>query len=249
MKRDTMIKYAAVAVAALLCLATSRVYGQVSVGLSAMDHSYWTISEGTGWLPDGSEVQVGDFPGLTPAQVSTLAGMTGPTNDEHITQAQANALLAAFQTLNIVSVGYTGDGNLGYANQGMISDTYGGNNANFANDNVYVLVTRSGEEGEPTEVGEIGVFTGSGTDNANWKYPANMAVLGNITPGMDDAMAVVGGKGTTTMDNLFDDNWNEWGAPYNTLELADIIAVPEPSTLVLVGLGVLGMLGIRRRSH
>ena len=78
MKRDTMIKYAAVAVVKLLCLATSRVYGQVSVGLSAMDHSYWTISEGTGWLPDGSEVQVGDFPGLTPAQVSTLAGMTGP---------------------------------------------------------------------------------------------------------------------------------------------------------------------------
>ena len=62
-------------------------------------------------------------------------------------------------------------------------------------------------------------------------------------------MAVVGGKGTTTMDNLFDDNWNERACRYNTLELADIIAVPEPSTLVLVGLGVLGMLGIRRRSH
>jgi hypothetical protein len=251
MKRDTTIKYAAVAAAALLCLVTSRVYGQDTVSISAMDHSYFVNSEATAWLADGDLVMVGDFPGLTPAAVSTLAGMTGAQHDEQITTAQAAALLAAFQTLNMVSVGHTGDGNGGALNQGMISASYLGNNANFQNDNVYVVVANVSSVSQLANATELGVFTGDGTDIANWLYPANMALPGlTQSPGMDNAMALVGHTHAgLMMDNAWDDSWNGWGAPYVGMELADVVSVPEPSTMLLVGLGLLGAVGMRRRSH
>ena len=246
MNRDTTIKYAAVAVAALLCLVTSRVYGQAGLALAATDHSYFTSSESAAWLLDGNLVMMGDFPGMTPAQVAALAG--SPGHDQQITTAQAAALLASFQTLNMVSVGHTGDGNNGNLNQGMIADNYAGINANFANDNVYLVVANVNNVSDLANATELGVFTGDGTDVANWTYPANMALPSLITPGLDNAMALVGHTHAgVMMGNTFDDSWNQWGAPYVGMELADIVPIPEPSTMVLVGLGLLGAVGLRRR--
>jgi hypothetical protein len=241
-----MIKYAAVAVAALLCLVTSRVYGQGSdtLELNAMDFTYFANSEGNAWLVDGNLVMMGQIQGLgTTQDVAYLLGMAGPMHDEQITLAQKAALLAAFVPLNMNSQGLSGEGNLGFTDQGMIDHLYSGNN--FAGGPIYVLAFNAAT---PEAATEMGVFVGNGTDNPNWIYPANMNLPGlTQSPSLDNAMPLVGFRLPTAMDNVWDDNWNGHGAPLGAMELADIVPIPEPSTLMLVGLGLLGAVGLRRR--
>jgi len=239
MNGKTVFKFAAVA-AAIVCVSTARVYAVATITLGADDTNFFATATGT-YLKDGSLVEMGQFSANDATLQALAAGNT-------LTPASYATLLADFIPLNGVFSHFIGDGTSAVAgdkNSGAIFAIFSGNNAAFASGSIYTMVFNSNTTGNATQVG---VFKGT---SADWLFPANMNT-GSAGPDTDQASQ-------SPLIGTFSGGQPGAGNPYNgvdgnanglvgQLRLDTIVTVPEPSTYLLVGTGLLGLLGLRRRS-
>jgi len=87
-----------------------------------------------------------------------------------------------------------------------------------------------------TTTGTSGNFNAVSANDWNWKTPTTDGGGATVFISIGDAFA--DGPGGSLGDLIFQDNLN----PFKTT-----IAIPEPSTFALLGVGALGMLALRRR--
>jgi hypothetical protein len=116
----------------------------------------------------------------------------------------------------------------------------------FSHAQIYLVVFNAATAGAATQEAIVDV---NDTDNATWKFPADADVPNSTTFDLDTLFSAptsgstlaVGGQlvyGTVGFDST---------GPNAILETQALTIVPEPSTYVLVGTGLLGLLGLRRR--
>jgi hypothetical protein len=225
MNGKMIFKFAAVA--AIVCVASAaRVYA-ATIALGADDTTYFGLANGNA-LPAPDAVYMGEFT-ITDTQIAAL--MSGGT----VSAANYATLVSDFVPLNGTGFQPIGTGTGGDA---------GSIGATFASGAIHLLVVNTA-----TTVGasQVGVFTGS----ALWAFPASMAT-GSTSIDTDNALtAPLIGAYAASLDAAskgytFDaDSGNDLGN-IAALELATV--VPEPSTYLLVGTGLLGLLALRRRS-
>jgi len=235
MNGKTVFKFVAVA-AAIVCVGSARVYAAATVAFGADDSNFFATSAGV-YLNDGSLVEMGQF-SISDAAISALA----PGNV--MTPAAYATLLSDFVPLNGTFALGIGTGTSAVAadkNSGALSGNFTGSNAGFAGGAIYVLVINSNTTGNATQVG---VFRG----NSTWTYPANMNT-GNAGIDTDAALTspLIGtfAGSQPGAGNGFNNNDGNANATVGQLRLDAI--VPEPSTWMLVGTGLVGLLGLRRR--
>jgi PEP-CTERM motif-containing protein len=234
MNGKTILKFAAVT-AAVMCVASARVYAAATVALGADDSNFFATSTGV-YLNDGSLVEMGQF-SVNDATIAALA--SGNT----LTPANYATLLSDFVPLSgsfSFGIGTGTSAAAGDKNSGAISATFSGSNAGFASGAIYLLVINSNTTGAATQVG---VFKGDTT----WTYPANMNT-GGIQIDTDNALTapLLGTFASVTgAGNGYNNTDGNGNATLGQLRLDAI--VPEPSTYLLVGTGLLGLLGLRRR--
>jgi len=237
MNGKSIIKFAVVA-AAVACVATARVYAAAGINLNVDNSVYLGLNNGNA-LPAGDAVYMGIFNTLSDAQIAAL--MTGGT----VTPAGYAALVADFQPLNGIGLRPVGAGTSPDA--GAMETSYNGNQAAFASASIHLLVVNTASTSGATQVG---VFTGIQTTANSWDFPANMN-SGVKTISADGALttpligAYAAGLNAAAKGYTFDNvSGNSYGT-INSLELATI--VPEPSSILLVVTGLVGLLGLRRR--
>jgi hypothetical protein len=237
MNGKTMIKGLGIAAVALLAASAGRVYA-ATVNLGADDMVYFGLANSLA-LPAGDAVYMGQF-SISDASITALgAGLSSPSSS----QADYNTLVSDFVPLSGTSLGLIGAGSVGDA--GAISAAFTGTNPTFALGNIYLMVVNTATTAGASQVG---VFRGDST----WTYPAVMAT-GTVGIDTDQALtAPLIGSYTASQNAAaggyaYDsDSGNDYG-DIASLDLAVIASVPEPSTYMLVVLGMLGGIGMLRR--
>jgi len=241
MNSKNLLKYAVATTGAiaLLCATSGRVYALGSIEVTAIDSNYLALSNGQ-MLPSGDLVELGQF-SISDANLSALA------NGGTFTPA-------TFATLNSDFVPLTGGTSSGTAGSATVSGyagamdvTFTGNNSAFAGGPMYLLVYNAATAGAATQVG---VFRGPGTaGSGGWSFPSSMAT-GSSGSDLDTAN-VSPLIGTYTANSAVDNGWNDnVGNGYpnvNTFNLDRVVSVPEPSSIALVVMGLLGGFGLIRR--
>jgi hypothetical protein len=235
MNRNKTVKFAVIA-AALVCISMSRVYAIATANFSAAGDTYFANSSGT-YLLDGNLVEVGRF-SISDGTISAMV------SGGEVSQANYSTLMASFIPLDTVFSSAIGVGTTAGAssdNSGAISKAFTGGNATFAGLSMYVMVFNTSTTGTATQVG---VFTGP-----TWLFPGNM-VSGAVAYDAGTAGTPLIGTITTGRPGTGNDYNTVIGDgldPIRSLNLVNITAIPEPSSIALVGIGMLGLVGFIRR--
>ena len=175
------------------------------------------LSDGTTGVPIGGLIAIGNF--------GTLADPT---------IADPSAIWANFQAY---ATGLMGDST---ATDGTFEESSGTTGTGFFGEAVYLVVFNAATAASATQVG---VFKGPavGTVADGWTFPASdLAFPKSYTADDLSALSVVIGG---FEDSGFDNAWA--GANTGAIILAN--AIPEPSSLALAGVGLLGMISLIRR--
>lgn len=234
MNHNQISTYAAVVAVALLCASTARVNAMTVNWGNDTGNTELTLQDGLTGVPIGSLVELGTFPsGLSSTAITAL--WTG--NPNAATDIQAEFIIWAS--------GVIGDNT---ATAGAFGETTGGPGVGFFSLTAFLVVLDAATPGAATQVGVFkGQLTGT-TFGDPWLFPANdvappptfscddlnaaNVLIGSYRPGSLSAGVVNGSPAS-------------FGPDANALELA--VVVPEPTTYALVGMGLLGAWGLRRR--
>jgi len=231
----SILKCAAVVVAALLCASASSVYAAASIETLVTGTSYLGLADQATWLPQGDLVLEGSFIGgslVNNGSISALAA--GGT----LTPAAYATLLSSFTALNVTGSGTVG---MGTSYDGAIDITFAGSQASFGGTPVYLLAFNAATTAAATQVG---VFTFP--SNANNEYPTDMATGGSIIS-LDSASVLIGSS-LAGLTEPYDTDQNFNGPNNDTmLSLDRVVSIPEPSSIMLVLVGLLGGIGMIRR--
>jgi hypothetical protein len=123
--------------------------------------------------------------------------------------------------------------------------------AAYAHDQIGVVAYNATTSGAATEAG---IWYLNMSNNANWRVPANSDIPSSSTFDIETMFAnpgvnVLPAPGSTIVFGgtpyFVQSDPNNFGGNTEWLPMANII--PEPSTIVMVGLGLLGMVGLMRR--
>jgi hypothetical protein len=207
-------------------LAVSSSYATVSVNWSTGSTTY--LSDSGGAADDGTQLAPGDL-----LEIGTFA--VAPVG---VTLATVNATLASFEVFASGTIN-AGAGAFGLASVNTAAPLFNGQQ-------IY-LVAYNG----PSTIGatEAGIFYANDTVNTAWKMPADgPTALTTIDPadlfGANSGVSAnLGPAGNVVYGGTSFDSGG-----YSLLDTANIVVVPEPSSVVLVVTGLLGLLGLRRRS-
>lgn len=228
MNSNRISTYAAVVATAFLSASTARVNAMV-VNWGDATQTALTLADGTTGVAQGSLVELGIFKnGMSDAAIIALGA--------NPTAIQSDLSVWATSTIG------SGTGSKAVFNAGSFAP-----GAGFFTSNAFLIVFNSNTVGAATQVG---VFKGRITGNSNgdpWLFPtSDIDFPRNFSA--DDLTAtnvLIGGYGVGTYDDsAANDSW--FGGPVNALKLA-VVPVPEPATYALVGMGLLGVCGLRRR--
>ncbi len=189
----------------------------VGTGAYAMSVSW------TGWSANFTT----EADGTTPVpQTATIELGTFAINNAAISAlASEAAVVAAF------SPWQTGNMGDGIGSDGVFSESSTADGTGYYSKNAYIVVL---------DGGQYGVFRATGTINTDaWVFPPGDAG----SPGMDI-------NGITDLSGVLIGNFDVAGQQTNPFMLSvndTLNLIPEPSTMMLVGVGMLGALGLIRR--
>jgi len=226
------------AVVALACAMATRVYANAGIEVVAEGSTYLGLSDQATWLPSGDLILVGSFLGGSYNNNNGL--ISALVSGGQISQANYTALLGNFVPLNGTASGVVGSGASGYDGAFDLTAVNGGNSS-FAQTPIYVMAFNASTTAAATEVG-VYTFPASGSS----EYPSSMAT-GSANANFDMATELIG-TSVSGLTNPYDTDQNFAGNNNDVmLSLENIQQVPEPSTVTLVVLGMLGAIGLIRR--
>ncbi|MGA2140221.1 MAG: PEP-CTERM sorting domain-containing protein [Verrucomicrobiia bacterium] len=109
----------------------------------------------------------------------------------------------------------------------------------FGGQQLYFVITSGTQEG---------IYTFSPTQNANWKFPHAGDIPNSSSPDIEQLVDLPGTAGNVLNGNatVIYGSGPQYSAGSSYMLLQDTV-VPEPSTWVLVGTGLLGLIGLARR--
>jgi hypothetical protein len=219
------VKYGAVIAATMLLASTARVNAMSVNWGNAGSSVALTLNGNTTSVPTGDLIELGIFKdGISDATIeSTL-----------LTPQLAQSAFSTWGT------GLMGDGSA----DGAFTESSGAPGAGYFLSNAFVIVFNASTAGAATQYAVIQGPTSASVGD-NWVFPATDSAG---APSYDFD-ALLGGNvliGKYHGDNSYSDtaaaDW--FGSGVDSIELA---SVPEPSTYMLVGMGLLGAWGLRRR--
>jgi len=231
-----LVKYSAVIAAITLCVSTAKVNAMTVNWANDNGATALTLNGGTTGLPVGDIVEIGIFnSGMSDAAITAL--FTGAVGN-------GTAIQSAF---HVFASGQIGDGGSAGTVVGAFAESSISAGAGFFTSNIYMVVFNVTSAGQIGSATQMGVFKGPSAVAAPWLFPADDGGTATVTADdMTAASVLIGHYGAGTYSDSVANGATGWyGDNVNALELAQI--VPEPSTYMLVGMGLLGAWGLRRR--
>jgi len=221
-------------VAALVAAGLSVMSAQASVTVNWSGNQIPQMSDSGGAADDGTQLAMGDL-----LEIGTFASLPGS-----VTLGNVGAVLNSFEVFGTGSINWTVNlppvtGVPGYfqvASTATAGTTFGGNQ-------IYLVAYNAATSGGASEAG---IFTAMG--NTSWVMPQDGPTASTTIdiaqlfadPANNDSLANIGNVVYGGLD--YDSAGSE-----AMLDTANILPVPEPSTITLVALGMVGAYGLIRR--
>lgn len=212
------------------------VAGLVATGLTVSSYATVTVSWGTfgnsfisdsgGAATDATQLAPGDL-----LEIGTFATAPGV-----VTLANVQSVLASFEVFGSGTINQ-GAGAFTLSSANTAGATFGGNQ-------IYLVAYNAATSGAASQAG---IYFASDAGVPAWKMPAD-GPTANTTIDVADIFGANSGVSATPSANghiVYGGTAFDSGG-FSLLTTASI--VPEPSTWMLVGTGLLGLLGLRRRS-
>jgi hypothetical protein len=129
------------------------------------------------------------------------------------------------------------------ASAGVISAALTGPDGVWTHNQIYLVTFNAATVGAATQEG---IFDVGDASNSKWKFPATADTLNTTSIDVQDLFLAGGSASLATgAQVVFGGVGTDPSGPFSLAETATI--VPEPSTWMLVGTGLIGLLGLRRR--
>jgi len=129
-------------------------------------------------------------------------------------------------------------------NVGIFSGSVNAPDAGFAHNQIYLVAFNNATGTVTPGVTQLGIFVVNDSTVPSWKFPATADIPNSTAIDLQDLFTGNSGALVSAATVVYGSTGTDGG----TYSLAELKVVPEPSTWMLVGTGLLGLLGLRRRS-